>query len=52
MTRMLGRLLFPHLPSDLRRRKMNTIVAVLLVGLVLGGLLALMVVVSNRVDTH
>ena len=49
MNRYLGRLLFPRLPSDMQRRKVNTILAVLLVGLLLGGLLALMAVVTNKV---
>ena len=52
MTRFLGKLFFPRLPSDLQRRKVNTIVAVLLVGLIVGGLLALLAVVSNRVDVR
>ncbi|MFZ1072236.1 MAG: hypothetical protein WAO21_02255 [Verrucomicrobiia bacterium] len=49
MIRFLGRLLFPRLPSDLQRRKVNIILAVLLVGLLLGGLMALVAVVSNKV---
>jgi hypothetical protein len=47
--RFLGKLLFPRLPSDLQRRKINIIVMVLLVSLLLGGLLALVAVVSNKV---
>jgi hypothetical protein len=49
MKRRLGKLLFPHLPSDLQRRRINIILAVLLVGLLFGGLVALMAVVNNRV---
>ncbi|MGD0251913.1 MAG: hypothetical protein ABSC01_04385 [Verrucomicrobiota bacterium] len=49
MNRFLGKLLFPRLPPDLQRRKINTILAVLLVGLLLGGLVALVALVSNRV---
>lgn len=49
MIRFLGRLLFPRLPSDLQRRKVNIILAVLLVGLLLGGLMALVAIVSNKV---
>ncbi len=52
MNRFLGRLLFPRLPSDLQRRKVNIILAVLLVSLLLGALLALVAVVSNKVGTH
>ncbi len=49
MKRRLGKLLFPHLPSDLQRRKINIILAVLLVSLLMGGLLALAAVVGNKV---
>jgi len=49
VNRFLGKLLFPHLPSDLRRRKVNIILGVLLAGLLLGGLVALMAVVGNKV---
>jgi hypothetical protein len=49
MIRFFGRLLFPRLPSDLQRRKVNIILAVLLVGLLLGGLMALVAIVSNKV---
>jgi hypothetical protein len=52
VNRFLGKLLFPRLPSDLQRRKINIILAVLLVGLLLGGLLALVAVVSNKVGAH
>lgn len=49
MKRRLGKLLFPHLPSDLQRRKINIILAVLLFGLLLGGLFTLVAVVTNKV---
>jgi hypothetical protein len=49
MKRLLGKLLFPHLPSDLQKRKMDIILAVLLVSLLLGGLVALVAIVSNKV---
>ena len=52
MTRLLGKLLFPHLPHDLQRRKVNIILAVLLVSLLLGGLVALMAILSNRVGVR
>lgn len=52
MNRLLGKLLFPRLPPDLQRRKINIILAVLLVGLLLGGLLALVAVVSNKVGAR
>jgi len=45
----LGKLLFPHLPSDLQRRKMNTVLVVLLVSLLLGGLIVLVAIASNKV---
>ena len=49
MNRLLGKLLFPRLPQDLQRRKVNIILTVLLVSLLLGGLIALVAVVSNKV---
>jgi hypothetical protein len=52
VNRLLGKLLFPHLPHDLQRRKVNIILAVLLVSLLLGGLVALMAVLSNRVGVR
>jgi hypothetical protein len=52
VTRLLGKLLFPHLPHDLQRRKVNIILAVLLVSLLLGGLVALMAILSNRVGVR
>ena len=52
MIRFLGRLLFPRLPSDLQRRKVNIILAVLLVGLLLGGLMALMLVLRNKIGVR
>ena len=52
MNRFLGRLLFPRLPSDLQRRKINIILMVLVVGLLLGGFVALMAVVTNRVGAR
>ena len=52
VNRFLGRLLFPRLPSDLQRRKINIILMVLVVGLLLGGFVALMAVVTNRVGAR
>jgi len=49
MSRFLGKLLFPRLPSDLQRRKVNIILSVLLVGLILGGIVALVAVFTNKV---
>jgi len=47
--RRLGKLLFPRLPSDMQTRKVNIILVVLLVSVLLGGLVALMAVLTNRV---
>jgi hypothetical protein len=52
VNRYLGRLLFPRLPSDMQRRKINIILTVLLVSLLLGGLLALVAIVTNKVGVH
>jgi hypothetical protein len=49
MYKFFGKLLFPRLPPDLQRRKINTLLAVLLVGLLLGGLIAFLIVLSNRI---
>ena len=49
MYNFLGKLLFPRLPQDLQRRKINILLAVLLVGLLLGGLIALLIVSSNKI---
>ncbi len=49
MYEVLGKLLFPRLPPDLQRRKINTLLAVLLVGLLLGGLIALVMVLRNKI---
>ena len=52
MTRLLGKLLFPHLPHDLQRRKVNIILAVLLVSLLLGGIFVWAAIVGNRVGVR
>jgi hypothetical protein len=46
--RIFWKLLFPRLLPDLQRRKINTLLAVLLVGLFLSGLIALMTVLRNK----
>ena len=43
------KLLFPRLPPDLQRRKINIFLTVLLVGLLLSGLIALMMVLRNKI---
>jgi hypothetical protein len=48
MCEFFWKLLFPRLPPDLQRRKINTLLAVRLVGLLLGGLIALMTVLRNK----
>jgi hypothetical protein len=52
MYEVLGKLLFPRLPPDLQRRKINILLAVLLVGLLLGGLMALMILSNNKVGAR
>ncbi len=52
MHRLFGKLLFPRLPPDLQRRKINILLAVLLVGLLLGGLIALVMVLSNKIGVR
>jgi len=48
--RWLGKLLFPYLPSDLRQRKVNIILAVLLVSLLLGGIFVWAAIIGNKVN--
>ena len=48
MNNFLGKLLFPRLPPDVQRRKINIILTVLLISLLLGGLIALMLVFRNK----
>jgi len=43
---LFWKLLFPRLPPDLQRRKISTLLADLWVGLLLGGLIALMMVLQ------
>lgn len=52
MYEFLWKLLFPRLPPDVQRRKIIIILAVLLVGLLLGGLIALMMVLSNKISVR
>ncbi|MGA2281581.1 MAG: hypothetical protein ABSG80_14905 [Verrucomicrobiota bacterium] len=52
MYEFLGKLLFPRLPPDLQRRKINILLAVLLVGLLLGGFMALMLVYRNKMGVR
>jgi hypothetical protein len=50
--RIFWKLLFPRLLPDLQRHKINTLLAVLLVGLLLGGLIALMMVLGNKIGVR
>lgn len=40
----LGKLLFPHLPHDLRHRKMRVFCAALFVGLAVAGVIVLVII--------
>jgi hypothetical protein len=48
----LGKLLFPRLPPDLQRRKINTMMLVLVFCVLLGALLALLMFVSYKAGTR
>jgi hypothetical protein len=52
MYELFGRLLFPRLPPDLQRQKINILLAVLLVGLLLGGVIGVLIVLSNKVGVR
>jgi hypothetical protein len=47
-----GKLLFPRLPPDLQRRKINILLAVLVVGLLLGGVMAFLMVFRNKIGVR
>jgi hypothetical protein len=46
--RTLGKLIFPQLQPDQRRKRMNTILLVALVVLVFGGTVGVMIFLVNR----
>jgi len=48
----LGKLLFPRLPPDQRRREMHTLIATLLVGLVIAGITATVMVLLAKTKLH
>jgi uncharacterized membrane protein YciS (DUF1049 family) len=50
--RIFWKLLFPRLRPDLQRRKINTLLAVLLAGLLLGGLIVLMMILRNKIGVR
>jgi hypothetical protein len=50
MSSFLGKLLFPRQPHDVQRRKINIILMVLLVGLLLGGLMAFFLIYRNKMN--
>jgi flagellar basal body-associated protein FliL len=52
MNNFLGQFLFPRQPRDVQRRKMTVILVVLLVSVLLGGAIALMLVLSNKTGAH
>ena len=49
MYEFLGKLFFRHLPPDLQRRQINIMLAVLFIGLLLGGLIAFLMVLKNKI---
>jgi hypothetical protein len=52
MREFFGKLLFPRLPPDLQRRKINILLAVLVVGLLLGGVMAFLMVARNKIGVR
>jgi hypothetical protein len=52
MCKYLGKLLFPRLPPDLQRRKVNILLGVLIAGLLLGSLMAFMIVLRNKIGVR
>lgn len=47
-TNILGKWLFPRLPRDVRRRKLNTCFAVLIVSLIVMGGVALTIILTAK----
>jgi hypothetical protein len=52
MTPNFGKLLFPRLPPDQRRREMRVLLAALLTGLVIAGTTALVMIVVGKAKLH
>ncbi len=52
MINYLGKLFFPRQQRDVRRRKINIILMVLLAGLLLGGFMAFFLVYRNQMDVR
>jgi len=52
MYEFLGKLFFRRLPPDLQRRQINIMLAVLFIGLLLGGLIALMMILNNKIGVR
>ena len=52
MNNFLGKLLFPRQPRDVRRRKINIILMVLLAGLLLGGFIAFFLIYGNKMGVR
>jgi len=48
MTLNFGKLLFPHLPPDQRRREMRVLLATLLTGLFIAGTTALVMIAVGK----
>jgi hypothetical protein len=52
ITSTLGKLLFPRLPRDLRQRRVNIIYAVLAVGLLVAGGIAVAMLMTQGAGRH
>ena len=52
MNQYFGKLLFPRLPPDLRRRKFNTILAVVVISVVLGSCIGTVMILRNKTGLH
>ena len=52
ITNLLGKVLFPNLPRDLRQRRMNVIYIVLLVGVMVAGVVGISIFKMRGVIGH
>jgi hypothetical protein len=48
MTLNFGKMLYPHLPPDQRRREMRVLLSALLIGLVTAGIIAVVMIVTGQ----
>ena len=48
----LGKLLFPHMPEDQRRHQLRLLLASLVVGLIISGIIVFVMVMSDQMTKY